>query len=138
MSFKETDFPALIKYLKRIIEDEKDPMLVRELVAQLVKLYDEVPLYPGIVNMCVGGVSKNVKPEELEVGQRVFIKSGDDCLCGTVASKDGDGISLKAVKLLTPEDELDLGMREIQRATVINNNVLKEMWPSLVFDKEQK
>ncbi|HNS10487.1 MAG TPA: hypothetical protein PKN29_12350, partial [Candidatus Ozemobacteraceae bacterium] len=80
MSFKETDFPGLIKYLKRIVEEEKDPMLVKELVTQLVKLYEDVPLYPGIVNMCIGGVTKNVKPEELEVGQRVFIKSGDDCL----------------------------------------------------------
>ncbi|HOI90875.1 MAG TPA: hypothetical protein PLK28_10220 [Candidatus Rifleibacterium sp.] len=138
MSFKETDFPGLIKYLKRIVEEEKDPMLVKELVTQLVKLYDDVPLYPGIVNMCIGGVTKNVKPEELEVGQRVFIKSGDDCLCGTVSGKDGEGIELKAVKLMTSEDELDLGMREISRATVINTNVLKEMWPSLVFDKGQK
>lgn len=138
MSFKETDFPALIKYLKRIVEEEKDPMLVRELVAQLVKLYDEVPVYPGIVNMCIGGVARTVKPEELEIGQRVFIKSREDCLCGTVSAKDGDGIELKAVKLLTAEDELDLGFREIERATVINNNVLKEMWPSLVFDKEPK
>lgn len=138
MSFKETDFPALIKYLKRIVEEEKDPLLVKELVTQLVKLYDEVPLYPGIVNMCVGGIAKNIKPEEIEVGQRVFVKSGDDCLCGTVSAKDGEGIALKAVKLLTAEDELDLGMREIQRVTVINANVLKEMWPSLVFDKEQR
>lgn len=75
MSFKETDFPGLIKYLKRIVEEEKDPMLVKELVTQLVKLYEDVPLYPGIVNMCIGGVTKNVKPEELEVGQRVFIKA---------------------------------------------------------------
>ncbi len=138
MSFKETDFPALIKYLKRIVEEEKDPMLVRELVVQLVKLYEDVPLYPGIVNMCIGGISKNLKPEELEVGQRVFIRSGEDCLCGTVSGKDGEGIELKAVKLMTSEDELDLGLREIDRATVINSNVLAEMWPSLVFPREQK
>ena len=29
MSFKETDFPGLIKYLKRIVEEEKDPVLVK-------------------------------------------------------------------------------------------------------------
>ncbi|HMM59916.1 MAG TPA: hypothetical protein PKC25_07280, partial [Candidatus Rifleibacterium sp.] len=60
------------------------------------------------------------------------------CLCGTVSGKDGEGIELKAVKLMTSEDELDIGMREISRATVINTNVLKEMWPSLVFEKGQK
>lgn len=138
MSFKETDFPSLIKYLKKIVEEEKDPMLVKELVIQLVKLYEEVPVYPGIVNMCIGSAARAVKPEELEVGQRVFIKSREDRISGTVSAKDGEGITLKAVKLLTNEDELDLGFREIQRATIINHNVLKELWPALVFDKEHK
>jgi len=138
MSFKETDFPALIKYLKKIVEEEKDPMLVKELVTQLVKIYEDVPLYPGIVNMCISGVAKTVKPLEVQVGQRVFIRNHEDCYCGTVDSKDGEGIVLKGVKSVTSEDELDLGYREMEKVTVINNEVLKEMWPSLVFDKEQK
>ncbi|MDD2998309.1 MAG: hypothetical protein PHV05_04550 [Candidatus Riflebacteria bacterium] len=138
MSFKETDFPALIKYLKRIVEDEKDPMLVKELVTQLVKMYEEVPLYPGIVNMCIGGVTRVIKPEEVEIGQRLFIKNREDCFSGTVATKDGEGIVLKAVKTYGSEDELDLGFREMEKVTVINSNVLNEMWPSLVFNKEQK
>ncbi len=138
MSFKETDFPALIKYLKKIVEEENDPMLVKELVAQLVKMYEDVPLYPGIVNMCVFGVAKNIKPEEVQVGQRVFVKNREDCYCGTVDKKEGEGIVLKGVKSVTCEDELDLGYREMEKVTVINNDALKEMWPSLVFDKEQK
>jgi len=138
MSFKETDFPALIKYLKKIVEEERDPMLVKELVMQLVKMYEDVPLYPGIVNMCIFGAAKTVKPEEVQVGQRVFIRNHDDCYCGTIDSKDGEGIVLKGVKSVTSEDELDLGYREMQKVTVINNDALKEMWPSLVFDKEQK
>lgn len=138
MSFKETDFPGLIKYLKRIVEEEKDPVLVKELVTQLVKLYDEVPLYPGIVNMCIGGVAKTVKPEEVQVGQKVFIRNHEDCFSGTVAEKDGEGIVLKAVKSVTSEDELDFGFREMEKVVVINSEVLKEMWPSLVFNKEQK
>ncbi len=138
MSFKETDFPGLIKYLKRIVEEEKDPMLVKEMVTQLVKLYEDVPLYPGIVNMCVGGVSKAIKPEEIQVGQKVFIRNQDDYFCGTVSAKDGEGVVLKAVKSVTGEDELDMGYREMDKVVIINKDVLKEMWPSLVFDKEQK
>lgn len=138
MSFKETDFPGLLKYLKRIVEEEKDPVLVKELVMQLVKLYEAVPLYPGIVNMCVGGMAKSVKPEEVQVGQKVFIRNQDDCFSGTVAEKDGEGIVLKAVKSVTAEDELDLGYREMEKVVVINSEVLNEMWPSLVFNREQK
>jgi len=138
MSFKETDFPALIKYLKKVVEEEKDPMLVKDLVSQLVKMYDQVPVYPGIVNMCLGGVTKNIRPEEVQVGQRLFIRNREDCYSGTVDQIQGDGIVLKGVKQFTCEDELDLGFREMEKVTVIDSEVLKEMWPSLVFDKEQK
>lgn len=138
MSFKETDFPGLINYLKRIVEDEKDPLLVKEMVAQLVKLYESVPLYPGIVSMCVGSACKSVRPEDVQVGQKVFIRNHDDCFSGTVSHKDGEGVVLKAVKSVTLEDELDMGFREMEKVVVINNDVLNEMWPSLVYDKEQK
>ncbi len=138
MSFKETDFPGLIKYLKRIVEEEKDPVLVKELVTQLVKLYDELPLYPGIVNMCVSGVARSVKPEEVQIGQKVFIRNQEDCFSGTVAEKDGEGIVLKAVKSVTSEDELDFGFREMEKVVVVNSEILKETWPSLVFHREQR
>lgn len=138
MSFKETDFPGLIKYLKKIVEEEKDPMLVKELVTQLVRLYEDVPVYPGIVSMCISGVAKSVKPEDVLVGQKVFIKNRDECVSGTVAEKDGEGIVLKAARLVSTEDELDMGFREMEKVVIINHDVLKEMWPSLVFDKEQK
>lgn len=138
MSFKETDFPGLIAYLRRIVAEEKDPMLFRELVAELVRLYDQVPVYPGIVNMCLGGLCKTVRPEEVEVGQRVFVRNREDCFCGTVSEKNGEGVVLKAVRSVSTEDDLELGFREMEKVTVINGEVLNEMWPSLVFDKEQK
>lgn len=137
MSFKETDFPGLIGYLKRIVNEEKDPLLFKELVTELVKMYDQVPVYPGIVNMCIGGIAKSVRPEEVEVGQKVFVKNREDCFCGTVAEKSADGVVLKAVKSVATDDDLELGFREMEKVTVINGDVLKEMWPSLVFEKEQ-
>ncbi len=87
MSFKETDSPGLIGYLKKIIAEEKDPLLFREMVAEIFQLYGRVPAYPGIVNMCLGGLSKSVRPEEIQVGQKVFVKNREDCFCGTVSEK---------------------------------------------------
>lgn len=138
MSFRETDFPGLIKYLKKIVDEEKDPILVKELVSELVKLYEDIPVYPGIVNMCLGGIAKAIKPEDIQIGQKIFIKNRDECVSGTVTEKDGEGIVLKAAKLVTSEDEIDLGFREIEKVVIINNEILKETWPSLVFAKEQK
>ncbi len=137
MSFKETDFPGLLGYLKRLVAEEKDPLLFKELVTQMVEMYDKIPVYPGIVNMCLSGAAKTVRPEEVEIGQKVFVRNREDCFAGTVSEKDSEGIIIKAVKSVAVEDELELGFREMEKVTVINRDVLKEMWPSLVFDKEQ-
>ncbi|GAB4279890.1 MAG: hypothetical protein Kow0029_24050 [Candidatus Rifleibacteriota bacterium] len=136
MSFKETDFPGLIGYLKRLVAEEKDPLLFKDLVAQMVKMYEEIPVYPGIVNMCLGKIAKGIKPEDVEVGQKIFVRNREDCFCGTVSEKNSDGVVLKAVKSVTFEDDIEIGFREMEKVTVLNADALKEMWPSLVFDRE--
>ncbi|HOY65391.1 MAG TPA: hypothetical protein PLP29_00800 [Candidatus Ozemobacteraceae bacterium] len=137
MTFKETDFPGLIRYLKTVATDETDPFLLKQVVLQLVKLYDDVPLYPGIVNMCLGKVVKTVPANEVEVGQKVYIKNREDCYAGTIASKDEDGVTLKNARQITVEDEIELGFKEMEKVSVINDKVLEELWPSLVFPKEK-
>lgn len=138
MSFKETDFPGLIGYLKTIIKNEKDPILFKELVTKLVDIYDQVPVYPGIVNMCMGSVAKTAKPQDVQTGQQIFVQNFDDCYSGIVKSKDDNGVILKSVKSFATEDELELEFKEMDKVTVINSEVLNELWPSLVFDKEKK
>jgi len=136
MSFKETDFPGLMGYLKRIVATEKDPELFKELVTQLVKMYDEVPLYPGIVSMCLGGVAKPANGKDVQVGQKVFIKNGDDFYSGTVSEKNDEGIVFKVASAVTSEEDLELEYGDMEKVTVLNESVLKEMWPSLVFEKD--
>lgn len=136
MSFKETDFPGLIGYLKRIVATEKDPVLFKELVTQLVKMYDKVPLYPGIVSMCLGGVAKKAKGSDVQVGQKIFVKNGDDFYSGKVTQKNDDGIVLNVASSVTSEEDLELEYTDMEKVTILNEAVLKEMWPSLVFDKE--
>jgi hypothetical protein len=137
MTFKETEFPGLIKFLKTFVNDEADPHLIKEVMLQFVKLYEDVPLYPGIVGMCMGQLVKKVDPRELNPSQKVFIRNQGDCYCGQVAKKDEDGVVLKAVKSVTSEDELEFGFKEMDQVTVVNQNVLQELWPSLVFEKEK-
>lgn len=138
MSFKETDFPALIKFLKAFVARETDPLLLRDVLTQLIKLYEEVPLYPGIVSMCIGGVVKEANPRELALGQKIYIRNREDCYFGTVVNKDEDGVTIKGVKSVTAEDELELGYKEMEKVNVLNEKVLEEMWPSLVFEKGKR
>lgn len=138
MSFKETDFPGLITYLKNLVKNEKDPVLFKELVEQLVEMYDQLPIYPGIVNMCIGQAAKTADAKAIEVGQKVSLKVDEDSISGVVKSKTPKGLVLKNATIATLDDEFEVEFREITKATVINKNVVKELWPSLVFDKEKK
>jgi hypothetical protein len=138
MSFKETDFPGLITYLKNLVKNEKDPVLFKALVEQLVEMYDQLPIYPGIVNMCIGQAAKAADAKALEVGQQVSLKVDEDSISGVVKSKTPKGLVLKNATIATLDDEFEVEFREITKATVINKNIVKELWPSLVFDKEKK
>ncbi|HOT29142.1 MAG TPA: hypothetical protein PLU72_13235 [Candidatus Ozemobacteraceae bacterium] len=137
MTYKETDFPGLLRYLKTVATEESDPFLLKQVVLQLVKLYDEVPVYPGIVNMCLGKVVKTVPAADVEVGQKIHVKNREDCYTGIVASKDEDGVTLKQVRQIVTEDELELEFGEMEKVSVINDRALEELWPSLVFPKEK-
>lgn len=136
MTFKETEFPALIKFLKTFVNEESDPHLVKDVLLQFIKLYEDVPLYPGIVGMCMGQLVKKISPKDLVPNQKVYVKNQDDCYFGMVVKKDEDGVVLKGVKSVTSEDELEFGFKEMETVSIINEDVLKELWPSLVFEKE--
>ncbi|MBI3038199.1 hypothetical protein HYY75_03980 [bacterium] len=136
MTFKETDFPSIFKFLKSILREESDPVLIKDILQQLIKLYEDVPLYPGITHMCLGGITKSLPAREVLVGQRIYIRNKGDCYIGTVESKDSDGVTLKHVKIVTSEDELEVGFKEMEKVTVLNEKILEELWPSLVFKKE--
>lgn len=125
MSFKETDFPGLITYLKNLLKNEKDPVLFKELVEQLVEMYDQLPIYPGIVNMCIGQAAKAADAKALEVGQQVSLKVDEDSISGVVKSKTPKGLVLKNATIATLDDEFEVEFREITKATVINKILLK-------------
>ncbi len=138
MTFKETDFPALIRFMKTFINQESNPFLVKDVMLQLIKMYESVPLYPGIVNMCISQVKKEVDATELTPGQKVFLKNGDDYYVGTVTKKTDDEVKMKDVYALTFEDEYEFELEDMENVQVVRESVLEEVWPSLVFDKDKK
>ncbi len=138
MSFKETDFTGLIGYLKGLLATQKDPILFREMVSKLVEFYDQLPVYPGIVNMCLGQAQKVVEPKDLKKGQTVYITTDKGFISGVVAKKVDSKVALKDVVTSDAVKTVEVDVKKVAKAVVINENVVKELWPSLVFDKEQK
>lgn len=138
MSFKETDFTGLIGYLKTQLQTQKDPVLFRELVAKLVEFYEQLPVYPGIVNMCLGQAQKAIEPADAKKGQKVFITTANGYLAGIVSDNSNGKIALETATKVSESKTTDVNVEDITKAVVINEDVVKELWPSLVFDKEQK
>ncbi len=136
MSFKETDFTGLIGYLKGLLATQKDPMLFRAMVEKMVEIYDQLPIYPGLVNMCISQAKKNVEPKDLKKGQTVFIETDDGYISGVI-TKTGKKLSVKNAMVATEEKTSEVDLGEIKNVLTINENIVKELWPSLVFDKEQ-
>ncbi len=137
MSFKETDFTGTIGFLKSLLANQKDPILFRAMVEKLVNIYDQLPVYPGLVNMCIGQAQKAVEPKDLKRGQKVFVTTDTGYVSGIVA-KTGNYLHLKNTLVVTEEKNTELDFGEIKQVASINDNVVEDLWPSLVFDKEQK
>jgi hypothetical protein len=136
MSFKETDFTGLIGYLKGLLATQKDPMLFKAMVEKLVEIYDQLPVYPGLVNMCINQARKDVDVKDIKKGQTVYLTTKEGMIAGVVA-KTGKKISLKNVMTATESKTIDVDVKKISKAEMINDKVVNELWPSLVFDKEQ-
>lgn len=136
MSFKETDFTGIIGYLKGLLAAQKDPVLFRAMVAKMVEIYDQLPVYPGLVNMCIGQAQKAIDVKDVKKGQKVYIETKDGFVAGVVA-KTGKKLSLSNVVTTGCAKTQDIDCSKIDKVFTINENVVKELWPSLVFDKEQ-
>ena len=136
MSFKETDFTGLIGYLKGLLATQKDPVLFKAMVAKMVEIYDQLPVYPGLVNMCIGQAQKAVDVKDIKKGQKVYIETKDGFVAGVVA-KTGKKLSLSNVVTTGSSKTVDVDCSKINKVFTINESVVNELWPSLVFDKEQ-
>lgn len=137
MTFKETDFPSIINFLRSFVKEDTDPALVRDVVLQVIKLYDEVPLYPGIVSTCLPKVVRTLEPKDLSVGQRVYVRANGATHCGMVSALSDKGVSLSKVQTCAPTSEVRLEFGQITGVQQINERVLPEAWPSLVFERRE-
>ena len=138
MSFKETDFPGLITLLKNLVQNEDDPVLFKENVARLVKMYDQLPLYPGIINMCMGKAEIVEDSIKLNAGQHAYLRTDEGFASGTVKAVNKKKVILKDATVVYHYDEVEIEHDECEKSVTFNDNVVKELWPSLCFEQEEK
>ena len=136
MSYKESEFPDLIEGIFRIAEKYGDASLTLEVLNKVVELHRQIPLYPGIVGMCLEKYLEETNVSGIRQGDKVVCEDGSRRIMGTVKSSVNGKILLKNVSVVKKDDELEISGESIVKVSKFKEDILKEIWPTLVFEEE--
>lgn len=137
MTFQESDYPNLKKDMINLIYKYKNPALVVEILKEIWATHKRIPIYPGIISMCLSGMVKEKKIKELKQGEKVLIKAGTLEILGTVKSLGKKRIILENPDILRRPKSVEVKNEEIKKLLVLEKDVLEKIWPTLVFKGEE-
>ncbi len=135
MTYKESEFPQMLEVLVNYI---KKGIPAEEIVTQAYNLYKEVPIYVGIVNMCLENLVKQQNISQLKKGDSVIIRDKNDTYKAIVEKIDKNNIYLKNVRIISAKKKLKLRVNDRQKIYKIEKDVLGKLWPSLKFKKHKE
>ncbi len=140
MTFEETELQRLVDEIIRLLEKYRDdPRALEIILSELKSLYRKVPIYPGIITMCLPMVVKSVDPTQLKDGDEVSLLMKD----GRVLTGNVSGISQNEVKLKNclessgqrPCDEHAVQLKDLKEARLFTREILHREWPDLDFEE---
>lgn len=136
MSYKETDFPAIIKKLKRFSDIYEHPGLIEKLVKEIYKNYRYIPLYPGIIYDTLSRMIKKVKPDELKEKDWIAFEINGTKYAGYIKSVNGDTIQLENVIKAEQLKSLNIEKSKLSKLIKVNEKQLEEDWPMLIYEEK--
>lgn len=137
MTFRESEFPDILNRIEEIIENQKDPMVAVQLIREIVDNYNEIPLYPGIVNGVSYDLIDSVNLDELEEGDYVAVEEGERHVTGQVQSIDGDTVSLSNAIECSWANETESTKQSIDSIQKFSLGALEREWPELIFEDDK-
>jgi len=140
MTFEETELQRLVDEIIRLLEKYRDdPKALEIILSELKSLYRKVPIYPGIITMCLPMVVKSVDPKQLKEGDEGSLLMKDDrILTGKIS-----GIAQNEVKLVNcfesegqkPCGERAVQLKDLKEARLFTREILHKEWPDLDFEE---
>ena len=134
MTFQESDYPGLKKEMVNLIHKYKNPALVVEVLKEIWETHKQIPIYPGIISMCLPSMVKEKKIGELKKGERVLVKTPDYEILGTIKSKKKDSILLENPEMAKRPRSVEVKNKEVQNILAVEKGTLEKIWPTLVFE----
>ncbi len=137
MTFQESDYPNLKKEMINLIHKYKNPALVVEVLKEIWETHKQIPIYPGIISMCLSSMVKEKKIGELKKGEKVLIKTPDYEILGTIKSKKKDSIILENSEIVKRSRSGEVKNKEIKNILALEKGALEKIWPTLVFKERE-
>jgi len=137
MTFQESDYPGLKREMINLIHKYKNPALVVEVLKEIWETHKQVPIYPGIISMCLPSMVKEKKIGELKKGERVLIKTKTLDILGTIKSKKKDSIMLESLEIVKKSKSVEVKNKEIKNILAVEKGTLEKIWPTLVFKERE-
>ncbi|MGM0381613.1 MAG: hypothetical protein ACQEP7_06465 [bacterium] len=138
MTFKESDFPSLLHRIKQVIEATENPAVAVELIREIVEAYEDIPLYPGIVEMISYNMINETPANELSEGDLVEFADSDRAITGQVKAIENGTITLEKVLETGKSATTQVEKNEFKSCQKINQETLKEEWPELYFGEDSQ
>ncbi|GEM_PF-3449987 len=136
MTFKETDFPDVLDQINSICKSEKNPAAAVEIIQQVIRIYQQIPIYPGLVELVSNAIEEEVEADDLEVGDRVTFKDGGEFFLGEIEEINDNQVKLSQTIHTESRGDLEFELNKFSDCRRINTDALKQEWPELYFEDD--
>ncbi len=140
MTFRESEFPNLVHIIDGVARSYP-PAAVSAFIQELVRIYRAIPLYPGLVAMCMGKAFQKWDPKTSKTppdrGSFVILRlSARGCVAGKLLSWTPAAVQIEFRDPFGKLRRARLPRRRIQAVETFRADTLETLWPTLVFDKK--
>lgn len=136
MTFRESEFPNMVTQIETVLS-KYPPEALRWYLAELVRIYRAIPVYPGLVGVCLAKAFEACTAEKppAKGSPLVVWPMRGECVAGKLAAWTKAGVQVEAhhagktVRLKWPH-------RSLKRVERFRADTLEAFWPTLVFEKK--
>ena len=140
LTFEQTEFQRLVDEIIALLERYHDnPSALEAALSELKDVYKKIPIYPGIIVMCLPKVVKPVKVDQLKEGNEVVARLKDGRIfSGKVANVAGDNFTITDCREFNPQrlcSDQVLSVSDLREVRLITRDILQKEWPDLNFEE---
>ena len=141
MTLEQSEYQRLVELLLELLERYRGELHTLEaILSELRDLYKKVPIYPGIITLCLPKVVQPAQVDKLKEGDEVVLSLKDGrMLSGKLAEVNSNEIKLAECRQLNVSslaEKIPVQKGEVEEVRVIVRNILEKEWPSLDFEEE--